>query len=416
MAEQPVWVGLRRVLTSLGWLLLHAATSAIALVLGVLQLISMILLPLGIGLPVFVRGIELVRAFANLHRRWAAKILDARVPSSYQSKPSWRTQDLMACLRDPATWTDFAWLFVHTVVGIVLGAIPPALLFAATVTFVAPWGAHWIAMASVTLAAAIILTMAWWITPWLVTAEAFVTKALLAPNGDPELEERLSQVTESRAATVGASAAELRRIERDLHDGAQARLVALAMELGLAERVIDSDPAQAKAMVAESRQSAGLALADLRDLVRGIHPPVLADRGLAGAVEAAALLSPVPIQVEVELPGRPEAPVESALYFAAAEALTNIAKHSGATSGWVGIRYDSGVLKVVVGDDGHGGANPTGNGLAGIRRRLAAFDGLVVVSSPEGGPTEILMELPCALNAPGTSKPPAPGTSAPVTE
>jgi signal transduction histidine kinase len=386
------------VLTSLGWLLLHALTSVIALILGVLQLISMILLPLGLGLPVFVRGVELVRGFANMHRRWAARILDARVPSTYRSHPTWRMQDVAATLRDPATWTDFAWLFVHAVVGTVLGAIPPALLFAATVTFVAPWGAHWVAVVAVIIPAVAIVVMAWWITPWLVTAEALVTRALLAPNGDPELAERLSQVTESRAATVDARAAELRRIERDLHDGAQARLVALAMELGLAERVIDSDPAQAKAMVAESRQSAGLALADLRDLVRGIHPPVLADRGLAGAVEAAALLSPVPIRVEVQLPGRPEPPVESALYFAAAEALTNIAKHSDATSGWVGIRYDSGVLRVVVGDDGQGGANPTGNGLAGIRRRLAAFDGVVVVSSPEGGPTEILMELPCALN------------------
>ncbi|TDE51211.1 sensor histidine kinase [Nonomuraea mesophila] len=209
--------------------------------------------------------------------------------------------------------------------------------------------------------------------------------------------DRVRQLTESRAAAVSTQAAELRRIERDLHDGAQARLVSVRMNLGLARRA--SDPDQVRALLGEAWESAGQALADLRDLVNGIHPPVLADRGLAGAVEAAALHVPLTVDVDIDLPARPEAPVESAVYFAAAEALTNAAKHSCAQRAWVRLRHSEGVLRLVVGDDGRGGADPRGTGIDGIRRRLSVFDGTLDVRSPAGGPTEFIVEIPCALSS-----------------
>jgi signal transduction histidine kinase len=215
----------------------------------------------------------------------------------------------------------------------------------------------------------------------------------------------VEQLTESRAATVDAQAAELRRIERDLHDGAQARLAAVGMTLGLAAQSLRSDPDRAAALLEEARADAGRALAELRDLVRGIHPPVLADRGLAGGLEAAALLCPVPVEVTIDLPARPQAPVESAGYFAAAEALANVGRHAEATRAWLRAGYADGRITLVVGDDGRGGADPRrGTGLRGIQRRLAAFDGTVSVRSPTGGPTEITMELPCDLCAPSSPR------------
>jgi signal transduction histidine kinase len=178
----------------------------------------------------------------------------------------------------------------------------------------------------------------------------------------------------------------VRRIERDLHDGAQARLAAVGMTLGLAAQTVRTDPDRAAALLEEARTDAGKALAELRDLVRGIHPPVLADRGLAGGLEAAAMLSPVPVGVDVDLPARPQPPVESALYFAATEALSNIGRHAGATRAWLRAGYADGVLTVVVGDDGRRGVDPArGTGLRGIERRLAAFAATLFVSEKAVG-------------------------------
>jgi signal transduction histidine kinase len=203
---------------------------------------------------------------------------------------------------------------------------------------------------------------------------------------------------------VDAQAAELRRIERDLHDGAQARIVSLGMTIGLAEELIERDPAAARKLLAEARESSSAALVELRHLVRGIHPPVLAERGLDGAVRALALSLPIPITVDIDLPGRPDTPVESAAYFVVAEALANVSRHSAASTAWVRMRHADGVLFMTVGDDGIGRADPAaGTGLRGIERRLAAFDGTIALSSPPGGPTVVTMELPCALSSPKTS-------------
>ncbi|MGR6920178.1 histidine kinase [[Actinomadura] parvosata] len=234
--------------------------------------------------------------------------------------------------------------------------------------------------------------------------QARLARLLLAPAPTPDA--RIRELTASRAALVDARDAELRRIERDLHDGAQAKLIAIRMQLGLARG--SRDPHETLRMIDEAREVAGQALTDLRDLVRGIHPPVLADRGLTGAIEASALLCPMPVELDLDLPGRLQPPVESAVYFAVAEALTNVTKHSGASRAWVRLRHASGVLRLAVGDDGRGGANAgarpgAGAGLRGIRDRLSAFDGSLTVSSPPGGPTELTMELPCALSSPKIS-------------
>jgi signal transduction histidine kinase len=258
--------------------------------------------------------------------------------------------------------------------------------------------------------ALVALALWWWLAPVLGRVRALVDRSLLAPSRTEHLERRVQTLAESRAESVDFSAAELRRVERDLHDGAQARLVALGMSLGMAEQILDGDPEAAKQWLREARTTTTSALADLRTVVRGIHPPVLADRGLTGAVEALALDMPISVLVTTTLTGRPPAPVESAAYFAVAECLANVVRHSGARRAWVGLSHESGVLHIEVGDDGSGGASlDAGTGLAGVARRLAAFDGTLAVSSPAGGPTVVRMEVPCVLSSPRTS--PSSGTA-----
>ena len=184
---------------------------------------------------------------------------------------------------------------------------------------------------------------------------------------EKELEARVGTLTQSRRSVLEIQELELRRVERDLHDGAQARLVSLGMSLGLAEQLIETDPAEAQQLLADARTTAGSALSDLRDLVRGIHPPVLADRGLEGAIRALVVTVPIPVEVTMDLPpGGLADPVESALYFAVAESIANIVKHSGASQAWIRAEHTPEMLSVVIGDDGCGGADPErGSGLAG---------------------------------------------------
>ncbi|MBO0867898.1 MAG: sensor histidine kinase, partial [Micromonosporaceae bacterium] len=230
------------------------------------------------------------------------------------------------------------------------------------------------------------------------------TRRLLAPTAAAAMTRRVQHLTETRADAVDTSAAELRRIERDLHDGAQQRLVAMGMNLGAAARLLERDPEAARALVLEARDSSAKALTELRDLVRGIHPPVLADRGLVDAVRALALDSALAVEVTADPVARLDAPLEAAGYFAIAEVLTNAAKHSRAKRVRIEIHHRNGVLRMAVTDDGVGGASiSAGNGLRGIERRLATFDGSIAVSSPPGGPTVVTMELPCASSSPKTS-------------
>ncbi len=206
---------------------------------------------------------------------------------------------------------------------------------------------------------------------------------------------RVEQLEESRAAAVEVQETELQRIERDLHDGAQARLVALGMSLGMAEEKVRSDPEGAIALLAEARSGAKEALEELRDLARGIRPPILTDRGLEAAIASLAVRSPIPVDLSFGDPGRHNAATETAAYFVAAEALTNAIKHSGATQVDIRVKRVEDSLVIEVIDDGRGGADTSGNGLAGLRQRLAALDGTLRVASPDGGPTVVRAELPC---------------------
>ena len=257
------------------------------------------------------------------------------------------------------------------------------------------------------LEGSLLLALGLWLAPRVMGHHLAET---LSPP-DPELAARAQQLTkrvqtltQTRYDAVDTAAAELRRIERDLHDGAQARLVALGMSLQAAERMFPVSPEAALALVAEAKESSSRALTELRDLVRGIYPPVLADRGLADAIRALALDAPLPVELDMDLPSVVELPVASAVYFSVAEALANAAKHARAHSVRIQLGHAAGMLRAQVTDDGWGGADPAqGTGLAGVERRLAAFDGILAVNSPPGGPTIVVIEVPCALSSPKTS-------------
>ena len=312
-------------------------------------------------------------------------------------------------LRAPATAADLATLSLVAfgLYGIVEAKFWPSSTTPVTTSYMGlRYGAILIDSRGTAIAAGVegglLLLFGLWLAPRTIVAHA---RVLLRPEPpDAELTDRVEQLTQTRAHAVDSAAAELRRVERDLHDGAQARLVALGMNLRAAERLIPTSPEAAIALVAEARETSSRALNELRDLVRGIYPPVLADRGLADAIRALALDTPLRTETDIELPGRLEAPVEAACYFAIAEGLANAVKHSGARVVQVRIRHAAGMVKIMVIDNGVGGADPArGSGLAGIERRLGTFDGILAVSSPPGGPTMIVMEVPCALSSPRTS-------------
>jgi signal transduction histidine kinase len=354
------------------WALAFTILQPFGLLLFVLAVVFGSLVWMWLFIPVFFALISMVRGYANLHRRWNTRVMGIDTPAPYKPRPEnggWLAR-LIAIFTDPATWRDLLWLLANYTIGMALRVAVLSLTF----------------------------LLGWLVNPYLMRADAVLNYWLLAPSRNTELESRVVQLTTSRAETVDAHATELRRVERDLHDGAQARLVALGMSLGLAEDMIDRDPESVRELLAEAREASGQALVELRDLVRGIHPPVLADRGLDGAVRALCLACTVRTDVEINLPGRPSAPVESAAYFAISEVLTNVMKHSGADKAWVQLAYDDGRLLMLVGDDGQGGARAEGgSGIRGLERRLAAFDGTVFVSSPIGGPTVVTMDLPCEL-------------------
>jgi len=408
----------------LGWAFALTGLAVLGVLLFAFVVNAISLVGLWIGIPLTLLLLPMLQGFADLHRRWASSMLGEEIPSPYHPSPDeGMLAQLTAAATDPARWRDLAWLLVNSVAGVAL-AVTAIGMFLGAVAHLGLF-TFWPALpqdAEVDLLGGVVvhdqLTAAyfgiplgvvylflwWWASPWLMRADAHVIRWLLAPTEKERLAGRVRELSESRAETVDTQAAELRRIERDLHDGAQARLVSLGMSLGMAEDLLATNPQTAQALLAEARESTSAALSELRDLVRGIHPPVLADRGLDGAVRALALGSQIPVEVEIALPGRPPAPVESAVYFAVAEALTNTAKHSGATRAWVRIRHADERLTATVADDGRGGAAAAaGGGLRGIQRRLAAFDGTLSVTSPPGGPSVLTMELPCALSSAKTS-------------
>ncbi|GAA2743616.1 sensor histidine kinase [Kitasatospora cinereorecta] len=237
-----------------------------------------------------------------------------------------------------------------------------------------------------------------WLTAGFAALELWAARALLGPNRAEVLERRVEDLAESRAGVVDAADAERRRIERDLHDGAQQRLVALAMNLGLARRTLRDIPPEAMQVIIEAHEEAQAAIDELRDLVRGLHPVVLEDRGLDAALSGIAARSPVPVRLSVDLPRRISPTVEAVAYFTVSEALTNAAKHAKASRVDLSLRQSADRLHITITDDGIGGADTArGTGLIGLRRRAASVDGTLSITSPRGGPTTITMELPCEL-------------------
>lgn len=365
-----------------GYAVAQLLLAFVLVALAVLWLVGGVLVLVWVGLAILAAVVPATRWIANLHRTMAARTLGQPVPVPYLPIP--RDQGFFAKARvvvaDPMTWRDLAWVFLAPIVSLVVSILVLVLLLG------------------------IVTAVIWWfVTPPLMTARAYFDRFLLAYSRTEKLEQRVQALTVSRADVVDHSATELRRIERDLHDGAQARLVALSMTLGLADAAFGDDPERAHQLVSDARETTAAAIGDLRSVVRGIHPPVLADRGLAGAVEAIALDMAVPVSVDAHLDGRPPAPVESAVYFGIAECLANIGKHAGAAHAWITLTHEHDVLRAVVGDDGRGGADPaSGTGMLGVMRRLAAFDGTMSVSSPAGGPTLVTLEVPCVLSLPRT--------------
>ncbi|MCP2168825.1 sensor histidine kinase [Goodfellowiella coeruleoviolacea] len=306
------------------------------------------------------------------------------------SRDAHRDQRLRTWWHDPATWRDLRFVALAPVTVGVVAAIPPAGVVAAVLGFSQP-----------TLAARLVgvlgVVVAIRSAPHAWRPVAPVAARFLGASAAVALADRVDELTTQRADLTVAQAAEIRRIERDLHDGAQARLVALGLSLATAEKLMDTNPEQAKALLRDARVGAATSLTELRELVRGINPPVLTERGLVDAVRVLALDSPLETEVSADLQVRLDPPIESAVYFGVSELLANAVKHARATHARISITQDDTGLVVVVEDNGRGGAEVRpGGGLAGLRRRLAVFDGTCEVTSPAGGPTRARMVVPCA--------------------
>ena len=315
-----------------GFAVVQVVLFPVAAVFVVLTAVSGVLAIVTIGVPVLLVTLPVLRWVADRHRSMAARTLGHPVPAYHlpvEGQSALRR--ILTWARDPMTWRELGWALVAAPVGFV------------------------ISLATVLLLVLVVTGLIWWFgTPHLMWARATMDRWFLSKGHAGRLEDRVEVLTESRAAAVDHAAAELRRVERDLHDGAQARLVALGMTLGLAEETFDDDPVAATRLVREARETTGAVLGDIRQVLQGIHPPVLADRGLTGAIQALALELPLPVTVEGSLAERLPAPIESAAYFATTECLANVGKHAGAENAWVTLSITDDLLTVVVGDDGVG--------------------------------------------------------------
>jgi signal transduction histidine kinase len=383
---------------------------------------SLCLIVFVVGLPLLALTLWLARVAARVQREIAGALLDASIPGPPfvpvpPDRPWWRR--MLEPVLDLSTWRASAYLLVFSFplgLGLFIAAV---VLWSVALSFVtAPvwylfvpddnrddvlWGGNgldsgweWLLV----VGGGLLLVF---VTPWIIRAltalDVLLMRALLGPTRG-ELERAAAKHADERDLAVAAATGDRRQIERDLHDGAQARLVSLAVDLGRARRRLEEggSPEEAAELVRGAHEDAKQALVEIRDLARGIHPAVLTDRGLDAALSSLAARSPVEVSLRSELGDeRPPEQVESAAYFVVAEALTNVARHSEATRAAVSVEREDGVLVVEVRDDGIGGAEPApGSGLAGLRARVGALGGTLVVESPPGGPTAITAVLPCA--------------------
>ncbi len=371
-----------------------------------------------VGFPVIGLTTRFSSAFACVERARFALLTGRELPR-WPADPRrgyrWKIVPTMTMMQSRATWGEVGYAVLRGPAGLAAGVLTLMTWTVGVTALTLPLYAGKLpgggpsvngnlihggtALLAGTAAGGLVLLLAAGpLTRGLAAADAALARWLLSPPRDAQLQARVTELEVSRGRVVDAAEAERRRLERDLHDGAQQRLVAVAMELGRAKAKFAEDVDAAAALVDQAHAEAKAALVELRDLVRGVHPPVLTDRGLDAALSGLATRCPVPVALHVEVPVRPRPAVEAVAYFTVAEALTNIAKHSRATRASVVVEGGpgpAGTLNIVVSDDGIGGADAAGAGLAGLADRIAGLDGALSVESPPGGPTIISAVLPC---------------------
>jgi signal transduction histidine kinase len=346
-------------------------------------------------------GLWAVQGLAALQRSRLRATLGLEIPAGARAaeRKPWPVGPWLSA----ATWRQLGFHLLAILTGVIGGGLVAAcwLAPAAAIGYLAA-GHPPAAGAAAAAAAAGLLLAAPWLARQVTRADAASARALLGPGRSEELAQRVESLAQSRADIVAAADAERRRIERDLHDGAQQRLVSLAMNLGMARERFADAPEPVRRAIADAHDEAVLALSELREFIRGLHPAVLNDRGLDAALSGLAARAPLPVRLRVDVP-RPASPsVEAVAYFIVSEALTNVAKHAQATRAEVTVTRDGDVLRIAITDDGSGGAVPAdgdgagaGTGLRGLAQRAAAVDGTLTIDSPPGGPTVIAAELPC---------------------
>ncbi len=411
LARQPIrsiGSGLLAVLLRLVMPLTDLAVGIVSFTLIITGLaLSVGLLPVFLlGIPVFSGVGAIARWLSIFERRRMHFFLDIEIPTPRHLARGWRQN-----LKDAPTWRSIAYHLIQLLVGVVTFTLSFSILGLALSLMSMPfWLRHvparhadlWIVTVSdqrtawyVAILGLVIGLFGVLLTIGLTTLHGALARGLLGVT-TRELERRVDELQDSRARVVDSVDAERRRIERDLHDGAQQRLVALAMNLGRARARYDDDPEGARQLLDEAHLDAKQALVELRDLARGIHPAVLTDRGLDAALSGLAGRSPTPVTLDISAQPRCSPTIEAIAYFVVSEALANIAKHAGAKSALVVVRRVEGRLLIGVHDDGVGGADQTkGSGLRGLADRVAGVDGTLRIVSPLGGPTELNVELPC---------------------
>ena len=397
---------------------------SICFTLAVLSLSLIVILPAALlaSWLLFVSA----HGIARIERTRFAALLDLTLDDAHPTLTGatpWKRH--VERLKSVTRWKEVAYTLVHYPLGILTTAtafgvwsLSVALISLPAVigrlpgdTFrLASWELHggagpWILAA---VGVVFVVLVAPWTTVGLAEIDRFVGRGLLGRTARSEFVERVTDLETSRTAAVDSAEAERRRIERDLHDGAQQRLIAVAMSLGIARQRLDDDPAQARELVGSAHDEVKSALKELRDLVRGIHPVILEDRGLDAALSAVVARCSVPVVLSVDVAPRPTPAVESAAYFIVSEALVNVVRHSQATAASVEIARRADRLTIAVADNGIGGAAPVeagaidggseregGSGLRGLADRVSALDGWMQIVSPVGGPTTLLVEVPC---------------------
>jgi signal transduction histidine kinase len=369
-----------------------------------------------VGLPILTLTMLSARGAGTVERLRVRTFLGTAIeePSRRGPRKDTLLAKLLAPLRDGSTYRDllYVWIvqpvlgLVNFVVAVTAWAIPlwavTLPIYAVTSPGAAPeiWSGErldtWHEVIPVALAGLLVLPVVPWIIRVLARVDVAVARSLLSPSKRLELEERIDVLRETQARSVDVAMADRRQIERDLHDGAQQRLLSLGMDLGMALEKFETDPDAARNLVGDAHQELQRAIAELRNLARGIHPAVLTDRGLDAALSSLAARSPIPVRLRVELRERPPASVEATAYFIVAEALTNAARYANASAVEVRVRTIGDKLHIEVADDGVGGAEQRpGGGLAGLADRASSVEGALRISSPAGGPTVVAAELPC---------------------